>query len=158
MGVMTRITHAAEVVRLENRLNVPIVQVSLYANEDADAHYRLGQILESLRDEGILIIGAGMAVRNTADYRATKATDQGMPYTVTFEKALTETITAKPAERQAKMDALLKRHDTRDVHPTFNHLLPTHIAAGAAGLDVGKKLWDLPEGGINWAQYRFGTV
>lgn len=58
---------------------MPIVQVSLYDNEDADAHYRLGQILESLRDEGILIIGAGMAVHNTADYRATKATGQSMP-------------------------------------------------------------------------------
>lgn len=56
------------------------------------------------------------------------------------------------------MAALLKRHDIRDAHPTFDHLLPTHIAAGAAGSDVGEKLWDLPEGGINWAQYRFGTV
>lgn len=60
-------------------MNVPIVQVSLYDNEDGDAHYRLGQILENLRDEGILIIGAGMAVHNTADYLATKASGQNMP-------------------------------------------------------------------------------
>lgn len=79
-------------------------------------------------------------------------------YTVTFEKALTEATTAKPEERQAKMAALLKRSDIRDAHPTFDHVLPTYIAAGAAGSDIGKKLWDLPEGGINWAQYRFGTV
>lgn len=56
------------------------------------------------------------------------------------------------------MAALLQRQDIRDAHPTFDHLLSTHIAAGAAGSDVGEKLWDLPEGGINWAQYRFGTV
>lgn len=55
------------------------MQVSLYDNEDGDAHYRLGQILEGLRDEGILIIGAGMAVHNTADYRATRGTGQNMP-------------------------------------------------------------------------------
>jgi 4,5-DOPA dioxygenase extradiol len=55
------------------------VQVSLYDNEDGDAHYRLGQILENLQDEGILIIGAGMAVHNTADYLATKASGQNMP-------------------------------------------------------------------------------
>lgn len=79
-------------------------------------------------------------------------------YTVTFEKALTKAMTANPEERQEKMAALLQRQDIRDAHPTFDHLLPTHIAAGAAGSDVGEKLWDLPEGGINWAQYRFGTV
>lgn len=60
-------------------MNVPIVQVSLYDNEDADQHFRLGQALESLRDEGILIIGAGMGVHNTAGYRATKGTGVNMP-------------------------------------------------------------------------------
>jgi len=63
----------------ENPLNVPIVQVSLYGNEDWEQHYRLGQSLMSLRDEGILIIGAGMAVHNLRDYRSTIATGQTMP-------------------------------------------------------------------------------
>ncbi len=43
-----------------NPLNVPIVQVSLYHNEDPDKHYALGRAVSSLRDEGVLIIGAGM--------------------------------------------------------------------------------------------------
>jgi len=55
------------------------VQVSLYNNEDTDQHYRMGQALESLRDEGILIIGAGMAVHNLRDFRATRATDETTP-------------------------------------------------------------------------------
>jgi len=60
-------------------LNVPIVQVSLFSKEDPDQHYRMGQALESLRDEGILIIGAGMAVHNLGDFRTTMATGQTMP-------------------------------------------------------------------------------
>jgi len=60
-------------------LNVPLVQLSLYDNEDPDQHYRMGQALESLRDEGILIIAAGMAVHNLRDYRATRATGETMP-------------------------------------------------------------------------------
>ena len=60
-------------------MNVPIVQVSLYNNEDWDQHYRIGQALERLRDEGILIIAAGMAVHNLRDFQATRATGETMP-------------------------------------------------------------------------------
>ena len=63
----------------KNPLNVPIVQVSLFGSEDLDQHYRLGQVLESLRDENILIIGAGMAVHNLPDFRATKGNGKTMP-------------------------------------------------------------------------------
>ena len=63
----------------KNPLNVPIVQVSLYDNEDADRHFQVGQALEGLRDEGIVIIGGGMGVHNTAGFRATRGTGRNMP-------------------------------------------------------------------------------
>ncbi|KAI2780429.1 putative aromatic ring-opening dioxygenase LigB subunit [Daldinia loculata] len=141
-----------------NPLNVPIVQVSLFDNEDTDQHYRVGQILESLRDEGILIIGAGMAVHNLRDFRANRASDQTMPYAFTFDSALKEAAAAKPEERREKMLALMKRDDARKAHPTLDHILPMHIVAGAAGSDVGEQLWTLPEKSLSWAQYRFGKV
>ncbi|KAI1648982.1 putative aromatic ring-opening dioxygenase LigB subunit [Daldinia loculata] len=141
-----------------NPLNVPIVQVSLFDNEDTDQHYRVGQILESLRDEGILIIGAGMAVHNLRDFRANRASDQTMPYAFTFDSALKEAAAAKPEERREKMLALMKRDDARKAHPTLDHILPMHIVAGAAGSDVGEQLWTLPEKSLSWAQHRFGKV
>lgn len=63
----------------KNPLNVPIVQLSLYSKEDPAQHYQLGQALESLRDEGVLIIGAGMAVHNLHDFRATRGTGKTTP-------------------------------------------------------------------------------
>jgi 4,5-DOPA dioxygenase extradiol len=63
----------------KNPLNVPIVQVSIFDNEDPDQHYRLGQALEGLRDDNIVIIGAGMAVHNLRDFRATRGTGAVMP-------------------------------------------------------------------------------
>lgn len=56
------------------------------------------------------------------------------------------------------MSALLKRGDARSAHPSFEHILPIHIAAGAAGSDAGTRIWAMPEGSLNWAQYRFGDI
>ncbi|KAI3328543.1 putative aromatic ring-opening dioxygenase LigB subunit [Ustulina deusta] len=141
-----------------NPLDVPIVQVSLFDNEDEDVHYRVGQALEGLRDDGILIIGAGMAAHNLRDYRATRGSTKPMPYASSFDEALKEAASAKPEDRRAAMSALMRRSDARQAHPTLEHLLPIYVVAGAAGLDVGERLWTMPEGSLNWAQYRFGRV
>lgn len=37
-------------------------------------HYRMGQALEALRHEGILIVGAGMAAHNLQDFRTMRST------------------------------------------------------------------------------------
>lgn len=60
-------------------MDIPIVQVSLLGNEDPDQHYRIGLALEQLRDEGVLIIGAGMAVHNLQDFRKARGSGKVMP-------------------------------------------------------------------------------
>ncbi|KAL2275646.1 hypothetical protein FJTKL_01705 [Diaporthe vaccinii] len=141
-----------------NPLNVPIVQVSLFGNEDPAKRYRLGQAVETLRDEGILIVGAGMAVHNIQDYRATRGTGRTMPYASNFEEALAEAVATKPEERQAKMTSLLGTSVATKAHPSAEHILPMYIAAGAAGSDIGERIWALPEGSLNCGQYRFGKT
>ena len=56
------------------------------------------------------------------------------------------------------MSALVQRDDARKAHPTLDHILPLYVVAGAAGEDVGERLWTFPDGSLNWAQYRFGEV
>jgi len=144
-----------------NPLNVPIVQVSLFDSDDPDQHYRLGQALSPLRDEQIQIIGSGMAVHNLRDLSigfSIGDMSNPRPYVHSFDEALKEGMTAKPEERQAKMASLVSRPDTRLAHPHLDHLLPTFIAAGAAGEDLGERLWTMNESGGAWAQYRFGRV
>ncbi|KAF2458238.1 aromatic ring-opening dioxygenase LigB subunit [Lineolata rhizophorae] len=142
----------------KNPLKVPLVQVSLFGNEDPVKHYKLGQALTSLRDEGILIVTSGMAVHNLRDMRFAFASPKPMPYAASFDEALKDAATASPGERERKMAELLKRPDARQAHPTFEHLLPVHVGAGAAGEDVGKQLFTLAEACFSWAQYRFGDV
>lgn len=78
-------------------------------------------------------------------------------YASTFEEGVVEAI-ANPKERRAALSALLKRSDARSAHPSLEHILPMHVAAGAAGEDLGTRIWALPEGSMNWGQYRFGDV
>ncbi|KAI1463718.1 LigB-domain-containing protein [Daldinia caldariorum] len=142
----------------ENPLNVPLVQVSLYNNQDADMHYQLGQAVAPLRDENILIIGAGMSVHNLRDLSSTWGDPRPLPYTVSFDEALKDAVESSPSERQARMREVVKRPDARQAHPRFDHLMPVYVAAGAAGDDEGKRTWTLHEGSMAWAQYRFGKV
>lgn len=142
----------------ENPLNVPIVQVSLFDTEDPDQHFRLGQAVAKLRDDNIQIIVSGMAIHNLRDLRFTFGNPRPMPYTASFDEALKDAVTTDPANRQKALADLLRRPDARQAHPTFDHLLPIHVGAGAAGDDLGKRLWTLKEGSVSWAQYRFGQV
>lgn len=99
-----------------------------------------------------------MAVHNLRDLRFTFSSNKPLPYAVSFDEALKEAVTATPDKRQKAMADLLKRPDARQAHPSFEHLLPIHIGAGAAGEDLGERTWTLPEGSMSWAQYRFGQI
>ncbi|MEW6057715.1 MAG: 4,5-DOPA dioxygenase extradiol [Bdellovibrionota bacterium] len=44
--------------------DVPVLQLSLYMEQPAEYHYKLGQELKHLRDQGVLIIGSGNIVHN----------------------------------------------------------------------------------------------
>ncbi|KAM6533259.1 hypothetical protein FALCPG4_006265 [Fusarium falciforme] len=142
-----------------NPLNVPLVQVSLFKNEDPHAHYALGRAVASLRDQGIVIIGAGMSVHNLRDMHFMfEGKTEPLPYVVSFDNALRDAVESDPAVREDKMAAVCKRGDAKQAHPFADHLMPVYIAAGAAGEDWGKRTWTLHEGSFGWAQYRFGEV
>ena len=141
----------------KNPLNVPLVQVSLFSSEDPHQHYNLGRAVADLRSQNIAIIVSGMAVHNLRDFRFT-TDSKPMPYTISFDEALKDAVTSAPSLREQKMANLLKRPDARQAHPTFDHVLPIFVGAGAAGDDIGEQLWTLKEGSLSWAQYRFGDL
>ncbi|KAI4134886.1 MAG: hypothetical protein LQ347_001149 [Umbilicaria vellea] len=122
----------------DNPLNVPVVQVSLFDSEDHNQHYRLGQAVTALREEGIQIIVSGIAVHNLRDLRFTLDRSSPMPYTTSFDEALRDAVTVAPAQREVAMTALLKRADARQAHPEFDHLCPIFVGAGAADRISGR--------------------
>ncbi|KAJ2086130.1 hypothetical protein IW138_005884, partial [Coemansia sp. RSA 986] len=103
----------------------PIVQLSLFGNESMEEHLRMGEILSPLRDQGIVVVGSGMAVHNLRDLFGSNSV---RPYVKPFDKEIERAIIdSPPHERRSAMAALAGSSILHKAHPTLEHLLPLHV-------------------------------
>ena len=117
---------------------VPVVMLSLKSTYDAAEHVRMGAALEPLRDEGVLIVGSGLTYHNMRGFGHDAATTVAD----VFEGYLNAAISAPDAAQ--RNDALVHWQSApgaRLAHPQEDHLLPLMVAAGAAGADVGRRVF-----------------
>ncbi len=135
--------------------DMPIIQLSLLASLDAAAHIKLGQALEPLRDEGVLIVGSGMSYHNLrAMYVQREDVDAAV---AEFDAWLTGAATdPDPERRNATLAAWENAPWARFCHPREEHLLPLHVAAGAGGTDVGHHAFSGKVVGKALSGYQFG--
>jgi aromatic ring-opening dioxygenase catalytic subunit (LigB family) len=118
--------------------DIPVVPLSLQADLDPAAHLAIGRALAPLRDEGVLIVGSGMSYHNLRRFWSTDAHDIEAAYA--FDAWLAESIeTPHAATRDARLEAWERAPGARSAHPRSEHLLPLMVAAGAAGVDRGRR-------------------
>jgi len=134
--------------------DVPVVQLSLQAGLDPQAHLALGRALAPLRDEGVLIVGSGMSYHNlraffSPERAAIEAAER-------FDAALTAAVEAPPAERAAALAGWTRMPGAVACHPRAEHLLPLMVAAGAAGADPGRRSYADRLFGKAVSAFRFG--
>jgi aromatic ring-opening dioxygenase catalytic subunit (LigB family) len=135
--------------------DVPMIQLSLLASLDAAAHVELGQALAPLRDDGVLIVGSGMSFHNNRALFA--AHDQANAASFAFDEWLTATCAdADPERRNALLADWENAPWARFCHPREEHLLPLHVAAGAAGGDAGRQVFSGKIIGKALSGYQFG--
>ena len=110
--------------------NMPVTQLSLMQDAGPETHFKLGQALAPLRDEGVLIVCSGSITHNFAwlDWRAAS----GQP---PFPKA--EAFSQWVADHLAAQDvsALLDYRNApygAESHPGEEHFMPFFVALGAA--------------------------
>jgi len=108
--------------------DVPVVEMSLDKGLDPGLAWRVGRALAPLRDEGVLILGAGMSFHNMRAYRTTEATDPS----IVFDGWLAAAIEGDPAAREAALASWAAAPGGRFAHPREEHLLPLMVAAGAS--------------------------
>lgn len=112
--------------------DIPVTQLSVQSRLDAAHHYRLGQALRPLRDEGVLILASGSTTHNLRelDWSGHKATPA-------WVNDFSEWV-AKAAA-QGDVEALLRFHEAPSAarnHPTPEHFLPFYVALGAGAEPV----------------------
>ncbi len=135
---------------------IPTVQLSLRADLDAQAHLAVGRALEPLRDEGVLIIGSGNSYHNMSVMMRGGGGD-GDPHGQEFDRWLGDAVTQPDPDRRNRMLALWDQAPgARDANPREEHLIPLHVAAGAAGGDIGVRTLEDHVMGVVESAFRFG--
>jgi 4,5-DOPA dioxygenase extradiol len=111
------------------KANVPVVQLSINANEPIDYHVNLGAKLAPLMAKGILILGSGNVVHNLGriDW---SATDRGYDWAERFDEATRTQMHDAPGE----LGHLVQHNDYALAVPTPEHFLPLAYIAGIASV------------------------
>eukprot|EP01084_Bolivina_argentea_P292017 501939_1 len=113
--------------------NIPLVQISLHSvtnnkRQTAQNNLRLGAILSTLRDEGVMIIGSGMSYHNMGGFM----NPMSKKASVNFNNWLIETMTKK-SMKQSIIDMMnwFEAPNALDCHPREEHLLPLLVCLGS---------------------------
>lgn len=133
--------------------DIPMVPLSLKRGLDPAEHLAAGRALQTLRDEGVLIVGSGMSYHNMHAFRTPAATDQSE----VFDRWLTKAVSDR--DLQHRWDSLVHWSDApaaRDAHPREEHLLPLMVAAGAAADAPGERIFSDNVMMARISGYRFG--
>jgi aromatic ring-opening dioxygenase catalytic subunit (LigB family) len=122
------------------RAEIPTLQLSLVRGLDADTHFRIGQALQPLRDEGVFIVGSGMSYHNMgklmANFRRPSWEMTRLDDAREFDEWLAESVSMEPSRRRTRLIEWEKAKSARSAHPREEHLIPLHVIAGAAAADT----------------------
>lgn len=108
---------------------VPVFQVSMPADLDADSAYALGRALAPLAHDEVLIVGSGSLTHNLREFFGGQPHDDR--YVAEFAAWIRDAVLADDHDRLRH--ALEQAPHARRAHPTSEHFLPLLVAAGAAG-------------------------
>lgn len=113
--------------------DIPVTQLSIQTQSGPEHHVGLGTALQTLREEGVLILATGGVTHNLRELRGQGGRDAQAPSWVTeFNEWVADTVTGGRSGDLAAYRRLAP-HAARN-HPTDEHFLPLLVATGAAGM------------------------
>ena len=112
--------------------DVPVVQIALPEHAGPAEVYALGAAVQSLRSEGVLVVGSGSMTHNLGEFFG--GAREPAPYVVAFSRWI-EAALAR-GDVAALLDYRRQAPQAARAHPTEDHFLPLFFALGAAGKDL----------------------
>ena len=122
--------------------DIPCIQISLAASLDAAEHVRIGQVLGTLKNENLLILGSGFSFHNMPEMMR-KNDDLTDQRNQEFETWLAQTCSDQnlsEPEREVRLVGWELAPYARYCHPREEHLLPLHVCYGV-GQSVAKTVF-----------------
>jgi 4,5-DOPA dioxygenase extradiol len=107
--------------------DVPVLQLSINANETFGYHFDLGARLAPLMGEEVLVLGSGNVVHNLGRINW-GAKGQGFDWAHRFDDAVQDVMTHRPED----IGSLVNHPDFHLAVPTPDHFLPLVYIAGLA--------------------------
>ncbi|UJR19428.1 hypothetical protein I4U23_022558 [Adineta vaga] len=126
----------------EQPFPLPIIEVSMDSSLDPDREIALGKAVESLRDEGILILSGGLSIHNLRDFKQFSP-DSASAQVKDFERTVIKAAEASQNQRLDALKQVVRHPGFRLAHPREDHFVPIYIAAGAGSHGDTKVLCDL---------------
>ncbi|MCE5189284.1 MAG: 4,5-DOPA dioxygenase extradiol [Eubacteriales bacterium] len=114
--------------RLFPKADVPVFQVSVDAYASMEDHFAMGERLQALRDEGVLILGSGNIVHNLG--RVDWQSAGGFPWAHDFDGYVKQAILSRSLERVIRYQEA--GEPARLAVPTPDHYAPLLYVLGAS--------------------------
>ena len=108
--------------------DLPVLQVSLPFDADAETALRLGKALAPLRARGVVVVGSGSLTHNLHEFgRGVRDPD----YAQAFADWVADAVAQRDVD--ALVDYRARAPHAERAHPTEEHFLPLLVALGASG-------------------------
>lgn len=117
--------------------DVPVTQLAVQTALGPAHHFKLGETLRGLRDEGVLILGSGGATHNLREFGRYPEGAAPPQWVTGFQEWLAQTIESGKFDHLVRYRSLAP--EAARNHPTEEHFLPLFVPAGAASPGVAGK-------------------
>lgn len=117
--------------------DIPVVAVSLVCDKnwfDPAFHFRLGQAIGALREDGVLILGSGFTFHNMRGFQSSSFDKSKQ-----FDDYLKDSLTNKSysiSDRESLISNWKNAPHSLFVHPREEHLIPLFVVVGAGLNDL----------------------
>jgi aromatic ring-opening dioxygenase catalytic subunit (LigB family) len=137
--------------------HIPVVQMSIRRDFDPAAHIAAGRLLAPLRDEGVLIVGSGLSFHNLRAMGHPAASAPSHAFDQWLQDSLVRLSGPKREERLLHWE---QAPAARIVQPREDHLMPLHVAVGAATAETGQMTYHEDDffGGLAASSFQFGEL